>query len=69
MATYLIDFELCLYQSEEIEAASPEEARARGEELLEGESFWSHLLERYDDPMKTDWLRENVTVSVYGEAG
>ena len=69
MPAYLVDFELSLYHTERIEAASADEARAKCDELLASDSFWVHLLECYDDPLQTDWLPENVTVSVYGEAG
>ena len=67
MPTYLVDFELSLYHTERIEAASADEARALGYEQLASNGFWEHLLECYDDPLRTDWLPENVTVSVYGD--
>ncbi|MBQ6524043.1 MAG: hypothetical protein IJI12_05225 [Atopobiaceae bacterium] len=69
MATYLVDFELSLYHTEQVEATSAAEARALCEERLESDGFWQHLLDCYDDPLRTDWLPENVTVTVYGEAG
>lgn len=68
MPTYLVDFELSLYHTERIEAASADVARDLGQELLDSDGFWEHLLECYDDPLQTDWLPENVTVSVYGKA-
>lgn len=67
MTTYLVDFELSLFQSLQVEAADAEEARSQCEELLGNEDFWKCLCMRYKNPTKTDWLPENVTVSVYGE--
>ena len=69
MANYLVDFELSLFHTEHIEASSVEEARAKAEELLDDDGFWGQLLACYDDPLQTDWLPENVQVSVQGEVG
>lgn len=54
MPTYLVDFELSLYHTERIEAASADVARDLGQELLDSDGFWEHLLECYDDPLQTD---------------
>jgi hypothetical protein len=50
-------------------AADLEGRYAKAEELLDDDGFWGQLLACYDDPLQTDWLPENVRVSVQGKVG
>lgn len=67
MARYYIDFIMSLYQQRVVEADSPEEAKEKAEKLLDNDGVWYDLLDDWDDPAKTDWIRDNVEVEVVRE--
>lgn len=67
MARYYIDFIMSLYQQRVVEADSPEEAKEKAEKLLDKDGVWYDLLEDWDDPAMTDWIRDNVEVEVVRE--
>lgn len=67
MARYYIDFIMSLYQQRVVEADSPEEAKEKAERLLDEDGVWYDLLEDWDDPAMTDWIRDNVEVEVVRE--
>lgn len=64
MAVYRVDFVMSLYHTEYVNAASAEQAKELAERMLDNDGFVDDLFETYDDPQMTDWLTENVEVSV-----
>lgn len=64
MATYRVDFIMSLYHTEYVNAPNPETAKELAEDMLNNDGFLDDLFAAYDDPRQTDWLGENVEVSV-----
>lgn len=69
MAAFVVDFVMNLYQSRVIDGVKDEkEALEFAEQLLEDDEFFYALCEDWRDHLKTDWLVDNIDVTVYGEA-
>lgn len=64
MAVYRVDFIMSLYHTEYVNAPDPDTAKELAERMLDNDGFVDDLFEAYDDPQMTDWLTENVEVSV-----
>jgi len=64
MAVYRVDFILSLYHTEYVNAANAEQAKELAERMVDDDGFLDDLFAAYDDPQQTDWLGENVEVSV-----
>lgn len=64
MAVYRVDFIMSLYHTEYVNAPDPDTAKELAERMLDNDGFVDDLFETYDDPQMTDWLTENVEVSV-----
>lgn len=69
MAAFVVDFVMNLYQSRVIDGVKDEkEALEFAEQLLEDDEFFYALCEDWRDHLRTDWLVDNIDVTVYGEA-
>lgn len=64
MAVYRVDFIMSLYHTEYVNATDPDMAKELAEKMLDNDGFVDDLFAAYDDPQMTDWLGENVEVSV-----
>ena len=67
MAKYIVDCIMSLYTTRAVEANSPEEAERKAYHLLHNDDVWYDLVCDWDDPSKTDWLREKVEIKAYRE--